>query len=76
MLAVPAATPVTSPVASTVATAVLLLLQTPAAVALVKVMLSPANTELGPAVAATVGMAFTVRVCCSVPTQPLPLVTV
>jgi hypothetical protein len=61
MVAEPAATPVTTPVlASTVAAAGFVLLQVPPAVALVNVIVWPAQTDDGPVIGATVGAAVIV----------------
>ena len=58
----PAATPVTIPDAETVAAAMLDEDQLPPAVASVRVMVDPAQTEEDPPIAATVGSALTVTV--------------
>ena len=63
MIALPLATPVTTPVLLlTVAIAVLLLVQLPPGVALVKVIVAPPQTSLGPPIAATAGGGLTVTV--------------
>ena len=58
----PAATPVTTPEAETVAAAVFDDDQLPPAVASVRVMVDPAQTEETPPIAATAGSALTVTV--------------
>jgi hypothetical protein len=77
IVAVPAATPVTTPVLEfTVATDALDDVQTPFAVALVKVVVEPAHTSVVPLIAATTGIALIVTVVLAVAVQPLPSVTV
>jgi hypothetical protein len=76
MVEVPAATPVTSPEALTVATAVLLEDQVPPGVASFSEDVDPVQTLLVPAMAATMGNAFTVTVAVAVDIHPLALVTV
>ena len=55
MVDVPAATPVTIPVLFTVAIAVLLLLHTPPAVALLNVVVEPTQALVVPVIGLTVG---------------------
>ena len=61
MLTVPEFTPVTTPAPSTLATRLLLLLQTPPAVALFCEMVCEMHTPETPVMAATTGSAFTVK---------------
>ena len=72
----PAATPVTIPVTPIVATPSVLLLHTPAAVALNKDVVSPAQTEGVPVIAATEGKGLTVTDTVTVVLHPEILVTV
>ena len=62
MVAVPAATPFTTPVVPMVATPVLLLLHTPPAVVLLKVVVDPWHTDATPVIAAGNGFTVTVTV--------------
>ena len=76
MVADPAATPVTTPEALTVATAVLLEDQVPPAVASLKFVVEPTQTEAVPVIAAATGRALTVTPVVTAVVQPLALVTV
>jgi hypothetical protein len=76
MVAVPAATPVTTPEVDTIATEVLLEDHVPPMVASPKVVVDPAQTEVVPVMAATVGSALTVTEAVELETQPEALVTV
>ncbi len=62
MVADPAETPVTTPPVETVATPVALLLQVPEAVASVRVMVLPVQTDVTPPIAAGVTLAVAVAV--------------
>ena len=77
IVAVPAVTPATAPVIEfTVATAALDVVHTPPDVVLVKIVAEPIHAFVVPAIAASVGNAFTVTDACELLTQPLALVTV
>jgi hypothetical protein len=69
-------TPVTTPEALTVATAVLLEDQVPPAVASLRVVVEPTQTEVVPVMAATTGSALTVIPVVTALVQPLAFVTV
>ena len=75
MVAVPADTPLTTPTL-TVALDASLVLHTPLAVASVKVVVDPAQTETVPVIPDTTGRALTVTTVLTAVTQPEPLVTV
>ena len=75
MVVVPAETPVTTPVLDTFATAVAELLQTPEAVASLRVVVLPTQTLLVPPIAAGVaGRAFTVNALVAEFPQPVVMV--
>jgi hypothetical protein len=76
ILALPALTPVTTPEVPTVAIAKAELLQTPPAVALLKVVVASSQTDNVPVIAATVGLGFTVTTTVEVVLHPKPFVTV
>ena len=71
IVAVPAATPVTAPVIEfTVATAAFDVVHTPPDVVLVKIVLEPIHAFVVPAIAASVGNAFTLTVACALEVHP------
>jgi hypothetical protein len=76
MVAEPAATPETTPEVDTVATAVLLEAHVPPVVASLRLVVDPAQTEVVPVMAATVGSALTETDAVELETHPEALVTV
>ena len=77
MVEFPAATPVTMPVAApTVATDVVLLLQVPPAILLLKLMVAPAHTVEAPLIVPALGTGSTVMVADAVADPQVGVVTV
>ena len=71
IVAVPAVTPVTFPVIEfTVATAALDVVHTPPDVVLVKIVAEPIHAFVVPAIAASVGNAFTLTTACAFAVHP------
>ena len=71
IVAVPAVTPATAPVIEfTVATAAFDVVHTPPEVVLVKIVLEPIHAFVVPAIAASVGNAFTLTVACAFDVHP------
>ena len=76
IVALPAPTPKARPLAFTVATAVLELLQTPAAVASKNVLVLPTQTDDRPVIEETTGRLLMITTFVTEAEQPLPFVTV